>query len=426
MSKRPLLLIILALILSPWLSLNVISTVHAQQTPTTPTQSDTPPTPLPAGAEPAIDPVLTQRPPGLEFEAVQRSGGHLRNSQLGQYIATMYRYAVGIVAILAIIMTVYGGFRYLIGSSMGDVAAGKKIIQDAIAGMLITLGAYLILQTVNPAILGFAPVTLKIVAPEAADEEQNSTHTGTGGDPSEGGPPSGTASGACPVTNLPPGHFDPPVPCNPPTAPNCRDHAVRPAQDPRSIAFGQRIGQSVRATDPRQRIIEVADAAIKCNLHLGSCGSTAGAIWRFSGVHPFGGAHIYESSAIVRQLMNMTCVNDCNNPAPGPAGCTNDKNEARTRARELVRAQQDARADMLQPGDWFWGYNANNSCSGQHSMIFVRWEGQRAVVRQGQWGRTLWESRVCLKTGCGNFMPITRIMRSAEVRALVPATPPRR
>ena len=136
--------------------------LSAQQTAATP--------PLPANSEPIVTPQLSAHPPGLQFDAVTRSGGQLRSSQLAQYIATMYRYGVGIVAIAAIIMTVYGGFRYLIGSSMGDIAAGKKIIQDAIAGMLLVLGAYLILQTVNPAVLGFKSIDLKIVMPESLDD----------------------------------------------------------------------------------------------------------------------------------------------------------------------------------------------------------------------------------------------------------------
>lgn len=68
---------------------------------------------------------------------------------LADYIAASYRYAIGIVAIAAIVMIVYGGFRYLIGSAMSDVSKGKKIIFDALMGLLIVLGAYLILQTIN-------------------------------------------------------------------------------------------------------------------------------------------------------------------------------------------------------------------------------------------------------------------------------------
>ncbi|MBM3204865.1 hypothetical protein FJZ48_02710 [Candidatus Uhrbacteria bacterium] len=70
---------------------------------------------------------------------------------LKDYIALGYRYAIGIVVICAIVMVVYGGFRYLIGSAMSDVSKAKKIIFDALMGLLIVLGAYLILNTINPA-----------------------------------------------------------------------------------------------------------------------------------------------------------------------------------------------------------------------------------------------------------------------------------
>ncbi|MCR4256843.1 MAG: hypothetical protein NUW08_04010, partial [Candidatus Uhrbacteria bacterium] len=47
----------------------------------------------------------------------------------------------------------------LVGASIGDIQAGKKIIVDAIVGMLIVLGAYTILSTINPAttLLSFTP-----------------------------------------------------------------------------------------------------------------------------------------------------------------------------------------------------------------------------------------------------------------------------
>ena len=47
---------------------------------------------------------------------------------LADYIALAYRYAIGIATICAIVMLVYGGFRYLVGSAMGDIAKGKTII----------------------------------------------------------------------------------------------------------------------------------------------------------------------------------------------------------------------------------------------------------------------------------------------------------
>ncbi len=67
-----------------------------------------------------------------------------------EYITTLYRYALGIVTLVAIIMVVYGGFRYLLGASTGDVKTGRKVIGDAIGGMVILFLAYVILYTVNP------------------------------------------------------------------------------------------------------------------------------------------------------------------------------------------------------------------------------------------------------------------------------------
>jgi 3D (Asp-Asp-Asp) domain-containing protein len=61
-------------------------------------------------------------------------------------------------------MVVYGGFRYLLGSAFDDIARGKEIIQDAIAGLILIFAAYLILQTINPAtlnlnVLGLTTIT---------------------------------------------------------------------------------------------------------------------------------------------------------------------------------------------------------------------------------------------------------------------------
>ena len=421
---------------------------HAQDMPTT--QSPPPAaapstTPLPASAIPAETPRLSATPPGLQFDPVVRSGGRLTSAHVGQYVATMYRYAVGIVAIVAIVMTVYGGFRYLIGASMGDIAAGKKIIQDAIAGLMIALGAYLILQTVNPMITWFAPVSLKIVAPESAEEEMNNdSDTNTGGDPAEGGAREEPSPTGCLINNLPPGHFTQRTNCPRYTAHHpgwpCPDRAQPSQRGARDIAFLQGMPSRLTATNPVERILQAADQAIKCEVQLGNCGATAGAIWRVAGVHPYGGrgGHIYENSTLVRSLSPTICASPaCPTKTASPdcvpitdstaAAWAQAQSLAKARVREVVRAQQDSLADMLQPGDWFWGYNANSPCdSGQHSMIFVRWAGPgRAVVRQGMTGHRAWESTVCVKTGCGNFMPLTRIMRSTESRALHPATPAR-
>ncbi len=86
-------------------------------------------------------------------------GGISQVAGLPDYINVAYRYLVTVVLVVAIVMVVYGGFRYLVGASLGDIQAGKRIIVDAIVGMLIVLGAHTILSTINPAttLLSFTP-----------------------------------------------------------------------------------------------------------------------------------------------------------------------------------------------------------------------------------------------------------------------------
>ncbi len=70
---------------------------------------------------------------------------------IGEYINIAYRYLVSVVLVVAIIMVVWGGFKYLLGASMSSVQSGKETIKDALIGMVLVLGAYMILSTVNPA-----------------------------------------------------------------------------------------------------------------------------------------------------------------------------------------------------------------------------------------------------------------------------------
>ncbi len=87
-------------------------------------------------------------------------GGTRSVTGLPDYIARAYRYGISIVVVIATIMVVYGGFLYLISPVAGTISKGKEIIKDALAGMVIALGAFLILNTVNPALVQLKMPTL--------------------------------------------------------------------------------------------------------------------------------------------------------------------------------------------------------------------------------------------------------------------------
>lgn len=98
----------------------------------------------------SVTPNLSISIPGLTFTPASVENGFIEVPFLAQYISAIQRYLIGLAGLAAVIMIVYGGFLYLLGSGMGEVGQGKSIITDAIIGLCITLAAYFILYTVNP------------------------------------------------------------------------------------------------------------------------------------------------------------------------------------------------------------------------------------------------------------------------------------
>jgi lysophospholipase L1-like esterase len=96
----------------------------------------------------AIIPILNTPIPRFAFNTGDPNN---TSSLLAQYIAGAYGWLISIAAIAATVMFVWGAFRYMLGSSgMISAARGKEIMQEAVIGMLLVLGASTILRTVNP------------------------------------------------------------------------------------------------------------------------------------------------------------------------------------------------------------------------------------------------------------------------------------
>lgn len=68
-----------------------------------------------------------------------------------EYIRQIYWYILGLTIALSVLMMVVGGVEYtLIWASESKKSEAKKRITDAIIGLIIGLGSYLILYTINP------------------------------------------------------------------------------------------------------------------------------------------------------------------------------------------------------------------------------------------------------------------------------------
>lgn len=68
------------------------------------------------------------------------------------YARFIYPFVLSIAAILAVIMLIVAGLE-LMTASEGMKSAAKEKIQNAVLGLLLAVGAYLILKTINPDLL---------------------------------------------------------------------------------------------------------------------------------------------------------------------------------------------------------------------------------------------------------------------------------
>lgn len=112
---------------------------------------------------------------GVQFTTPTMNGPYVEVPFLAQYITGIYRYVLGIVTIVAIIMVIYGGFKYLLSGTVKGVSDGKEILKDVVAGMAVLFCAYVFLYFINPKLVQLPVLRIRSVAsvpipPESSDE----------------------------------------------------------------------------------------------------------------------------------------------------------------------------------------------------------------------------------------------------------------
>lgn len=97
----------------------------------------------------------------LQGEAPNR---YLLIPWLGQYIAAIYKYAIGIVGILSGIMIVIGGLLWLTAGGAADrVSTAKSFIESSLVGLVIALTSYLLLYAINPKLTEFDSLRVRYI-----------------------------------------------------------------------------------------------------------------------------------------------------------------------------------------------------------------------------------------------------------------------
>ena len=117
----------------------------------------------------AVVPELAVGIKGLpEFKSYKISTGETFSSPwLAQYIVAIYKYAVTLASIATVASMVVGGLMYMTSSGNQSMAGrGKSIIFGAITGLIIILGAHLLLQSINPNLTGLKSISTSTVEQE--------------------------------------------------------------------------------------------------------------------------------------------------------------------------------------------------------------------------------------------------------------------
>jgi len=107
--------------------------------------------------EPAALPPEPPKP--IETQLAVAIGGLTQTTDIALYLATVFNWMIPIVAILATTMIAWGGVKWLTaGGDSSRVTSAKTTMSNATIGLVLAFGSYMILSTVNPAMVNFKPI----------------------------------------------------------------------------------------------------------------------------------------------------------------------------------------------------------------------------------------------------------------------------
>ena len=109
--------------------------------------------------------VLGTEATGLEFDedcyALLAPIGDLKEIKgditLGSYVNILVSTVIGIAGLLAVVMIVVGGIQYMTTDALAGKSNARETITKALLGLILALGSYLILKTINPQLLIVEP-----------------------------------------------------------------------------------------------------------------------------------------------------------------------------------------------------------------------------------------------------------------------------
>lgn len=107
---------------------------------------------------------------GKEFRISKGVGIEITGATAAQYFAVFYRFFVAALAVIAIVMVMWGGFKRIMAAGSPEaVKSANETILGAITGVVIALLSYSLLSLVNPALVQLKPLVIEPIKKESID-----------------------------------------------------------------------------------------------------------------------------------------------------------------------------------------------------------------------------------------------------------------
>lgn len=110
--------------------------------------------------------IVVQIPiPGMTFDCkVSGHEGRQCVSSLGDYVSKVYQFFGGAVGVIAAVMVLWGGIKWITASgNTSRVQDAKQTIYSAVIAILIVFGSYILLFTINPELVKLQLPDIKII-----------------------------------------------------------------------------------------------------------------------------------------------------------------------------------------------------------------------------------------------------------------------
>lgn len=108
--------------------------------------------PLVAAAQTPPPPNPAEYVPLAPFSGLFETTFDMRTDGLQRYLSGIFKVAIGLSGILAVVMLVICGIRVMGTGSASAKSEAKECITNAIVGLLLAIGSWVLLNTINPAL----------------------------------------------------------------------------------------------------------------------------------------------------------------------------------------------------------------------------------------------------------------------------------